>query len=112
MLSKPELEADLDVEFHVGKGNRQTVGLLINNIFGNVDFGSVPRVNPYYQPVSTGVAGPQTGENALANPGYAGGLFSKTGSTSNVPALAYGDGPYILLPSTPTNFTLYYQLKL
>jgi hypothetical protein len=112
VLSKPELEADLDVEFHVGKGNRQTVGLLINNIFGNVDFGSVPQVNPYYQPVSTGVAGPQTGENALANPGYAGGLFSKTGSTSNVPALAYGDGPYILLPSTPTNFTLYYQLKL
>jgi hypothetical protein len=110
VLSKPQVEADLDVEFHVGKGNRQTLGLLVHNITGNVYYGSVPIVNPYYQPVSTGVAGPQTGYNALANPLYAGGLYSK--EAANVPLAAYGNGPYVLLPNEPTVYTLYYQLKL
>ncbi len=110
VLSKPELEADLDIEFHIGKDNRQTLGVLFSNLTGNVYYGSVPMVNPYYQPVSTGVPGPQTGLNALANPNYAGGIFAKT--ASNVPIAAYGNGPYILLPNMPTTITAYYQLKL
>jgi hypothetical protein len=112
VLSKPQLEADLDLELHVGKGDRQTLGLLVSNITGNVYYGSVPKVNPYYQPVSTGVAGPQTGQNALANPNYAGGVYAKTGSAANLSSADYGNSPYVLFPNAPTVYTLYYQLKL
>jgi hypothetical protein len=112
ILSKPEAEADLDVEFHVGKDNRQTLGLLMTNITGNVYFGSVPIINPYWQPVSTGVGGPQTGKNALANPAYAGGIFAATGSAANPSLATYSNGPYVLVPNEPVIYTLYYQVKI
>lgn len=112
ILSKPEAEADLDIEFHVGKDNRQTLGVLAQNLTGNVYYGSVPQINPFWQPVSTGVGGPQTGKNALANPAYAGGIFAATGSAANPSLAAYGTGPYVLLPNAPTVYTLYYQVKI
>ena len=65
MLSAPQLGANLSVEYTRGKN---TVGMLLQNVFGNVYLNSRVVVNPYYQPVATGVAGPQTGQIPRANP--------------------------------------------
>jgi Carboxypeptidase regulatory-like domain len=115
VLSKPNLVADLDIEQKLGK--RGAVGIYVQNIFGNVYNGAIPLLNPFYQPVATGIAGPQTGQNAFANPAYTNagtvpaGTFLNHGN-ANIPASAYGTAPYVLLPVAPTQFTLYYQLAL
>ncbi len=103
-----ELDADLSVELTRG---RNTFGILMQNVFGNVYYGSHLLVNPYYQPVATGLAGPQTGQIPQANPGYASGVFVNRGF-ANVPASAYGNGPYVLLPSQPFNVQVYYQREI
>ncbi len=108
ILSRPELNAELSVELTRG---RDTFGILMQNVFGNVYYGSHLLVNPYYQPVATGVAGPQTGQIPQANPGYAGGAFVNRGF-ANVPASAYGNGAYVLLPSQPFNVQVYYQREI
>jgi len=108
VLSRPEMTADLSIEY---TRTRHTVGIFVQNLFGNVYFGSHLQVNPYYQPVATGVAGPQTGQVPQANPGFEGGVFSNRGY-ANVPADAYGNGAYILLPNQPTTVQFYYQFAL
>ena len=119
VLSNTQITANLDVEYTVGK--RQTIGLLVQNLFGNQYIyatpasgdtqGAIPQINPYYQPVATGVSGPQTGHNALANPAYAGGIYANRGE-ANPAGIAYGTSPYITVPTMPTTYTLYYQLHL
>ncbi|MBV9647520.1 MAG: hypothetical protein JO043_08660, partial [Candidatus Eremiobacteraeota bacterium] len=108
VLSRPELGANLSVEYTRG---RNTLGIFMQNVFGNVYFGSHLQVNPYYQPVATGVAGPQTGQIPQANPNYGGGVFRNRGY-ANIPVDAYGNGPYILLPNQPTTLQFYYQFSL
>jgi hypothetical protein len=108
VLSHPEMTANLSIEY---TRDRHTVGMFVQNLFGNVYFGSHLQVNPYYQPVATGVAGPQTGQVPQANPGFEGGVFSNRGY-ANVPSNAYGLGPYILLPNEPTTVQFYYQFEL
>lgn len=108
VLSKPELNAELSIEW---TRKRNTLGVLIQNVFGNVYYGSHLQVNPYYQPVTTGVPGPQTGMLPQANPNFAGGVFRNRGY-ANVPADAFGNGAYILVPNAPTQFQFYYQRAL
>jgi hypothetical protein len=108
ILSKPELNAELSVELTRG---RNTFGVLMQNVFGNVYYGSHLLVNPYYQPVATGLAGPQSGQIPQANPGYAGGVFVNRGF-ANVPPSAYGTGAYVLLPNEPFNVQVYYQREI
>jgi hypothetical protein len=119
VLSKAQVTADLDFEYNLGK--RSTLGLLVSNLFGNQyaystpasgdTSGGIPQINPFYQPVATGVGGPQSGKNALANPEYAGGIFANRGE-ANPASIACGTCPYITVPTVPTTYTLYYQLHL
>lgn len=115
-LSHPSLTADLTLEF---SRKRNTVGVQIQNLFGNVYNGNLPTVNTYYQPVTTGVAGPQTGLINQANPqqqipaGQPGGpLNYYQHGFANLPSNVYGQNPYLLLPNEPTTFRFYYQLAL
>jgi hypothetical protein len=108
LLSRPELNADLTLEY---AHRRNTFGILVKNVFGNVYYGSHPTVNPYYQPVTTGVAGPGTGKVPQANPGFGGGVFNNRGF-ANVSGDAFGHGPYLLLPNRPMTFEFYYQRSL
>ncbi|MGH7754657.1 MAG: hypothetical protein ACREM8_00030 [Vulcanimicrobiaceae bacterium] len=114
VLSKPQLSADLDIE---EKAGRSTVGVYIQNVFGNVYNGAIPLLNPFYQPVATGIAGPQTGLNPFANPAFTNvgttpvGTFANHGN-ADIPASAYGYGPFVQVPIAPIRYTFYYQLAL
>ena len=101
VLWKPNVEADLVIEY---KHARSTFGIQFQNLFGNAFNGQVPFVNPYYQPVATGLSGPQTGTNPnLGLPGFA-----------NIPknTYAFDNGAYLLFPLAPMQTTLYYQFSL
>lgn len=118
-LSHPNLFANLTVQW---KRGQNTFGVAIDNIFGNAWISTVPSVNPYYQPVATGVSGPQTNYNDCALLGYAPGQF---GCSSTIPteAYAYKNGAYLLTngnftsgaalgPQVPTNFLFFYQRSI
>jgi hypothetical protein len=100
--------ANLTVEY---KHQRNTFGVQVLNLFGNAYNDVIPIVNPYYQPVATGLSGPQTGVNPFAPSSPSRGLVN---GFANVPkdAYAYTNGAYLLLPNRPLTFTLYYQLGL
>lgn len=125
ILFHPELAADLTVEYKVGRG---TFGVQATNLFGNPYYGIVPLVNPYYQPVATGVAGPQSSQVKQANPTFQNGNYNNRGF-ANVPnnAFAYTNGAYLIplatalsgtgstpfsAPANITRFNFYYQLAL
>ena len=83
---------------------RNTFGMLLQNLFGNAFNGQVPFVNPYYQPVATGLSGPQTGTNPNSGlPGFA-----------SIPknTYAFDNGAYLIFPLAPMQTTLYYQFSL
>lgn len=124
-LFHPELSADLTLEYKAG---RNTFGVQATNLFGNAYYGIVPTVNPYYQPVATGVAGPQTNQPKQAYPTFGSGIYQNRGF-ANIPGNAYAftNGAYLLPLSTnfastginpllaPANvprFNFYYQLAL
>jgi outer membrane receptor protein involved in Fe transport len=107
VLTNPSFTANLTAEYTIAK--HSTVGFQVNNIFGQVYAGTTPQVNTYYQPVTTGVAGPQTGQVFQANPAqtsYANHGFA------NIPNSSYGSNVYLLIPQTPTTYRLYYQVAL
>lgn len=106
-LTNPSFTANLDVEYTFGK--RNTIGLAVNNLFGTVYAGSIPIPNTYYQPVTTGVAGPATGKPVQANPAQT--AYANHGFI-NIPNSSYGQNPFILLPNQPTTYRVYYQLGL
>jgi hypothetical protein len=110
VLFHPDVTATMTVEYKTG---RNTLGIQARNLFGNIYNGVIPVVNPYYQPVSTGVAGPQTNQPKQANPNFGGGLYVDRGF-SNIPndASAFSNAAYLLPPSNPTTFVFYYQLAL
>jgi hypothetical protein len=101
-LWRANLAAQLTVEYKVQKN---TFGVLMQNAFGNAYNGTVPIINPYYQPVGTGLSGPQTGNNLYYNPAR---------GFSNLPkdAYAFSNGAYLLLPNQPMTFQFYYQRSL
>jgi hypothetical protein len=77
------------------------IGLFVQNIFNNT-YGT-PGINPFYQPVATGIAGPQTGVTGLAGlgPQYA----NEFGFGGTQPYLL---GQY----NSPITFNAYYTLKI
>ncbi|MFN2461867.1 MAG: hypothetical protein ABR591_14495, partial [Candidatus Velthaea sp.] len=103
ILSRPRLYSDLSLEYAV---NKNTFGVLIHNLFGNVY--SEPTLNPLYQPVATGVAGPLTGMRSQGNP--ASPFFAA--GTRNLPDSVFSKSPYIEIPNNPTTFRFYYQIAL
>ncbi len=119
-LFRSQFTANLTIELHRG---RNTIGVQATNLFGNQYYGLIPQVNPYYQPVSTGVSGPQTSQVKQTNPAFAGGIYANRGY-ANVPANAnaFTNGAYLYslstgptptsLPAQPTQFHFYYQLGL
>jgi len=106
-LTNPSFTSDLTVEYQFAK--RNTIGIAVNNLFGNVYYGNEPVANSYYQPVTTGVPGPATGYPRQANPAQT--SYANHGFVQ-VPNSSYGAGPYFLLPNAPTTYRLYYQLGL
>ncbi|MBV8490062.1 MAG: hypothetical protein JO199_05970, partial [Candidatus Eremiobacteraeota bacterium] len=97
-----------------------TVGIQMQNLFGNGYVNSVPAVNPYYQAVANGVAGPQTGYNGcFAQVGYARGCYPQVPRDT----YAYTNGAYLLTngnftggpalaPLVPFNVTAFLQVKI
>jgi hypothetical protein len=101
-LWKSNLQAQMTIEYKV---QRNTFGVLFNNLFGNAYNGTIPGINPYYQPVANGLSGPQTGINPLYNPSR---------GFVNIPkdAYAFTNGAYLLLPNEPMSFQVYFQRSL
>ena len=100
-LSHPNLTANLTVEW---KHQGNTIGVQMVNLFGNAWNGTVPAVNPWYQPVANGVSGPGTGVNSCVNQTGA----SVRGCYQYVPteSYAFSNGAYLLsngnFTGTPT----------
>jgi outer membrane receptor protein involved in Fe transport len=107
-LSRPYATGNLTVEYTFAK--HQTIGLAVDNITGQIYAGSTPQVNTYYQPVTTGVAGPNTGQVAQANPALASSYGNH--GFSNIPNSSYGSNAFLLIPNAPTTYRAYYQVKL
>ncbi|HZO95261.1 MAG TPA: TonB-dependent receptor [Candidatus Baltobacteraceae bacterium] len=104
VLSRARMYANLDIEWTHG---RNTIGFLVQNIFGNVY--DEPMLNPFYQPVATGIAGPQTGTSVNAAPGS---ILYQYGAFRDIPTFMGGAGPYVEPLGNPTNYQLYYQFKI
>jgi hypothetical protein len=103
VLSRPRLFTDMSVEY---ARNKNTFGLLVHNLIGTKY--SQPSLNPLYQPVATGVAGPLTGQRPQGNPTNP---FYSLG-TRNIPDFAYGKNAYTEIPNNPTTYRFYYQIAL
>ena len=107
IISRPNVSADVTVEYEL-KHNK--IGIQLFNIAGGPTYGSIPVLNPYYQPVSTGVAGRQSNQNPQAlTPG-----FGAARGYANVPASynAFTNGAYFAPLNVPFHFDAYYQLSL
>ncbi len=97
---------NLDLSFELSApGSKNTFGAYISNIFNLVY--SEPGLNSRWQPVATGVGGPQTGQTASTQTlGTVYGFY-------NYGQERYGRNAYILAPSgAPTAVRFYYQLAL
>ncbi len=81
-----------------------TIGLTVFNVFNSLYAG--PSLNPYYQPVATGLAGPLSGQNPAAGPyGYLG--------NANYGSIVRGQEAYINSPNGEgRTYYVYYQTKL
>ncbi len=107
LLTTPSFTANLSAQYTFAKHN--TIGILVNNISGQIYAGHVPIPNVYYQPVTTGIAGPATGYPRQANPAqtsYANHGYNQLQNSS------YGQNAFLLFPNLPTTYRLYYQIGL
>src|SRR5579872_2991118 len=106
-LTKPHGYLDLDLEYTFKRAD-VTVGAYIANVFNN-HYG-IWFPNTLYQPVATGVAGPQTGQNASAYPGsatwLAGARDYYPGNWSYYPY----EVPYGTTPSTTVQIYLQHRI--
>jgi hypothetical protein len=115
-LSHPNLQANVTFQY---KWQRNTVGIQLINLFGNAWINTVPAANPYYQPVATGISGPQTGINGCINqtgPGVRGCApvipYEDYAFTNGAYLLSNGNftSPFVTLgPQQPFAVQLYYQ---
>jgi hypothetical protein len=104
ILSAPRATASMSFEFSPpSQGNKGgTYGLLVTNIFNQLY--SRPALNGRYQPVATGIAGPQSGQSSAAQ------QFPLDGNTNQGPD-RFANQPYAMSPSgTPRTLRFYYQL--
>ncbi len=111
VLSNPQVTADVTLEYSP-PGSRGTFGLQVLNAFGNeYGFGGAGglaaqplTINSNYFPVTTGVAGPLTGQN-----------FNNLFVPNEVPLVTTGTypyAPYNIAPTQPVFFRLYFQYAL
>jgi hypothetical protein len=104
ILSRARASANLDFEY-TKPGSRNTFGLFVGNLFGNI-YGE-PGLASRYQPVATGIAGPQTGQTN----GFP--LFGPGLGFANFGPERFGQNAYGLSPSIqPTSYRFYYQMSL
>jgi Carboxypeptidase regulatory-like domain/TonB dependent receptor len=103
LLSRPQIDGDMTIEYSPPR-SRTTFGLQVLDLFNN-QYYSVPSINPYYEPVTSGVAGPLTGQDGTA--------VAYPGSTALVQKYSYPYGAYnVNATGVPTNFRLYVQYAL
>ncbi|HWT05293.1 MAG TPA: hypothetical protein VN224_06010, partial [Xanthomonadales bacterium] len=95
--------AQITIEFTSPTNPHSTFGVLVANMFDQL-YGQ-PILNPRYQPIATGIAGPYSGySSAAVNPNFH-GVYNYTQGG--------GNQPYLLFPNNaPLNVQLYYQLTL
>jgi hypothetical protein len=116
VLSPPQVTANITFEYTPPKNPRMTFGLQVLDLFNNQYFGT-PVVNGNYYPVTTGVAGPLTGQSqtGLAFPTLAPLVATAaypyaayTIPYSNTSGFGVANGAY----GAPTTFRFYLQYKL
>jgi hypothetical protein len=114
--------AKLNVTFQYTFSKKSTLGVQLLNLGGNAYTGTVPVVNPWYQPVANGLSGPQTGVESCGNQVGVG----NRGCVAAVPheTYAFANGAYLLTngnftsgepsigPLQPFAIQLFYQQKL
>jgi hypothetical protein len=115
-LSHYNMTGNLTLQYKRG-GN--TFGIQMANLFGNAYVNSVPTINPFYQPVATGLSGPLTNVNTCQQ------VFGSARGCANFSkeTYAFQNGAYLLsngdftgtpslAPLNPFTFQLYYQRAL
>jgi len=104
VLSRPRGNLDLSFEF-TAPGSRNTFGAYVSNLFNQV-YGE-PGLNSRWQPVATGIGGPQTGQSAATQ------TLGTTYGFYNYGAERYGRSAYNLVQNgQPVSVRFYYQLAL
>jgi hypothetical protein len=116
----PNVQLNLTLQY---KHGRDAIGIQLVDVFSNGYNGTTPAVNPFYQPVATGVSGPQTGQNTcLAQYGaargcsviptntyaFTNGAYLLTNGNAATPVL----GSYQLAPLSPMQINLFYRRQL
>jgi outer membrane receptor protein involved in Fe transport len=116
VLSRPQITGNITFEYSSPKRPRATYGLQILDLFNNQYFGT-PVVNGNYYPVTTGVAGPLTGQSQtglafptlaplIATAAYPYGAY--TIPYANSSAFGVAGGAY----GAPTSIRVYFQYAL
>ena len=106
LLSKPSANVDVSFEYSPDKG-KSTFGVLLTNLIGQTATSASYFLNDRYQPVATGISGPQTGYSAFA------AAYPNHGISTQYVLGQYGTQPYLILNDhPPTTVRFYYQLKL
>jgi len=107
-LSKARFNTDMSLEYSA-PGSRSTIGVYVSNLFNQIY--AEPVLNARYQPVATGVAGPQTGQ--ISTVGSLGVVPAANLGFANYGPERFGQSAYNLTPSNqPVAFRFYYQLSL
>jgi len=114
-LSAARVTANMSFEFTPPQSNKQTFGLLIGNLFNNLN--GQPAFNNRYQPLSTGVPGlksgystPSTSRGVPTNSSTA-LYFPGIGLANDLNSRLGGQSPYVISPNaSPRSFRFYYQL--
>jgi len=104
-LSTPSFNASLTLEYSKPKSG-STVGVQVTNLFNQLYNGGGFAYNDRYQPIATGISGPQTGYSAFPV------AFPNRGVAQYGLSQA-GNSPYRILSNLePTTVRFYYQLAL
>lgn len=101
LLTQAQFRTDLDIEYTTPRIHG-TFGLFITNLFNNT-YGN-PTINQLYQPIATGIAGPQSGISPYT------ALFGSP--YTNYTAFGGNDAYLLQQGNVPLTFNLYYQLKI
>ncbi|GAC1543447.1 MAG: hypothetical protein NVS3B16_09790 [Vulcanimicrobiaceae bacterium] len=108
VLSKARFNTDISLAYSP-PGARSTIGVYVSNLFNQIY--AEPGLNPRYQPVATGVAGPQTGQ--ISTVGSLGAANAGGLGFANFGPERFGSSSYNLTPSNSAiGVRLYYQLAL
>ena len=102
--SPAEAYLNLNVEIPLSKS--ASVGVTVYNLANNQY--TIPVDNPSYQAVGKGIAGPQTGQYAAANPLNAGYQYG----AANTASYAGGQSPYLNGYAAGINFNVYARFTI